>query len=302
MSWFSGARKLELQPESDSQPAITPTQFIVHSLAAPWTVQRTYEFWRDSTNLESHFAVAYDGDLGQFIGTQTRADANASANLRPDGTGAVSLESASNTTATDPWTPSQVSSIVRLGVWLHREHAIPLRICRTSDDPGFGYHRQFSDWNPNNHSCPGDARINQFHDVIFPRIVAAASEDPMPELLTEVTSTDLSVASGAWKTLTFGGLTNLATNGTYSVLVNMTITGLTAGDQIQGRFYHDTDGVRVNGPVIERIATDGSSFPDFAKIGAVGANTNLRFEILAFATGAGPYVITSRQIQGLGWV
>jgi hypothetical protein len=171
---------MELQPESDSQPAIRPTQFILHSIVAPWTPQRTYEYWRDSTNLESHFGLGYDGSLGQFIGTQTRADANAAANRRADGTGAVSLESASNLEASDPWTAPQVERLIKLGVWLHETHGIPLRICRTADDPGFGYHRLFTAWNPSAHSCPGDARVTQFKNVVFPGIVARATGTTTP--------------------------------------------------------------------------------------------------------------------------
>jgi len=185
MAWYPGATKMELQPESDAQPAIKPTQFILHSIVAPWTPQRTYEYWRDSTNLESHFGLGYDGSLGQYIGTETRADANAAANRRADGTGAVSLESASNLQASDPWTPAQVESLIRLGVWLHEKHGIPLRICRTADDPGYGYHRLHSAWNPDGHACPGDARVKQFKEVVFPGIVARATgqtseEDDMP--------------------------------------------------------------------------------------------------------------------------
>ncbi|WP_406730885.1 N-acetylmuramoyl-L-alanine amidase [Streptomyces sp. NBC_01794] len=181
MAWYSAATRYELQPESDNQQAIRPTQFILHSIAAPWTAKRVYEYWRDSTNLESHFGLGYAGDLGQFIGTETRADANGPANLRPDGTGAVSLESASNLNATDPWTPEQVEQIIALGVWLHERHGIPLRICSTADDAGYGYHRLHSAWNPNGHSCPGDARVRQFRDVIFPGIVARATNTPPPE-------------------------------------------------------------------------------------------------------------------------
>lgn len=185
MAWYSGAKKMELQPESDAQPVIRPTQFILHSIVAPWTAERTYEYWRDSTNLESHFGLAYDGTLGQYIGTETRADATGAANRRSDGTGAVSLESASNLQASDPWTEQQVESIIRLGVWLHQTHDIPLRICRTATDPGYGYHRLFTAWNPDAHSCPGPARVTQFHEVIFPGIVARATgatteEDDMP--------------------------------------------------------------------------------------------------------------------------
>lgn len=181
MAWYPGATKYELQPESDSQPAIVPTQFIVHSIAAPWTAKRVYEYWRDSTNLESHFGVGYEGDLGQFIGTETRADANYLANRRPDGTGAVSLESASNLQHTDPWTDAQVEEIIRVGVWLHQTHGIPLRICRTASDPGYGYHRLFADWSTGGTACPGDARVQQFKTVVFPGIVARANGQTPPE-------------------------------------------------------------------------------------------------------------------------
>ncbi|MEH0423112.1 peptidoglycan recognition protein family protein [Streptomyces sp. B21-083] len=191
MAWYPGATRMELQPESDSQPAIRPTQFIVHSIVAPWTPQRTYEYWRDSTNLESHFGLGYDGSLGQFIGTQTRADANAAANLRADGTGAVSLESASNLQASDPWTASQVEALIKLGVWLHQEHGIPLRICRSESDPGFGFHRLFNAWNPSAHSCPGDARVDQFYKVVFPGIVARAAGTTTEEDDVALTTEDI---------------------------------------------------------------------------------------------------------------
>jgi len=181
MAWYAGATRYELQPESDSQPAIRPTQFIVHSIIAPWTAKRVYEYWRDSSSLESHFGLGYAGDLGQFVGTETRADANYQANLRPDGTGAVSVETASNTSGTDPWTAEQVEQLIRLGVWLHKEHGIPLRICRDGDDPGYGYHRLHPEWSPSGTACPGDARVKQFREVVFPGIVRRATNQSPPE-------------------------------------------------------------------------------------------------------------------------
>ncbi|MFC8273737.1 N-acetylmuramoyl-L-alanine amidase [Streptomyces sp. NPDC057271] len=181
MAWYSAATQMELQPESDSQPAIRPTQFILHSIAAPWTARRMYEYWRDSTNLDSHFGLGYEGDLGQYIGTETRADANYRANRRPDGTGAVSIETASNLQHTDPWTDAQVEQLIRLGVWLHQRHGIPLRICRTASDPGYGYHRLHADWAVSGTACPGDARVRQFREVVFPGIVARATGTALPE-------------------------------------------------------------------------------------------------------------------------
>ncbi|MGV9271336.1 peptidoglycan recognition protein family protein [Kitasatospora sp. NPDC003701] len=175
MSWYPGAEKLELQPESDEQPAIVPTQVIFHSIAAPWTPRRIYEYWRDSTNLDCHFGVGYNGAVGQFLGTQTRADANMRANRRPDGTGAVSIETASNSQHTDPWTDAQLAALIALGAWLHREHGIPIRVCRSDSDPGFGYHRLYPAWSDGGTACPGDARVRQFHDIVLPGIAAAAA-------------------------------------------------------------------------------------------------------------------------------
>ncbi|MDJ0461546.1 N-acetylmuramoyl-L-alanine amidase [Streptomyces sp. H27-C3] len=187
MAWYSGAEKMELQPESDSQPAIRPTQLIVHSIIAPWTARRMYEYWRDSTNLDSHFGLGYDGDLGQYIGTETRADANYLANRRPDGTGAISIETASNLQGTDPWTEPQIEELIALGVWLHKTHDLPLRICRTADDPGYGYHRLHAEWAVSGTACPGDARVKQFKERVFPGIVARANGQTTPPPEDDVT-------------------------------------------------------------------------------------------------------------------
>jgi hypothetical protein len=167
MSWCPFAKKMELQPESDAQAAIRPVQFIVHSIAAPWTIERLYEYWRDSTNLESHFGLGYDGRLGQYIGTQTRADANAQANAR-----AISLESAANTSNSDPWTDAQINMLVRVMDWAADEHGIPRRKCRSWTDPGFGYHKMFPEWSVGGTACPGPKRTEQFNEIVLPRVIA----------------------------------------------------------------------------------------------------------------------------------
>jgi hypothetical protein len=191
MAWYPGAAKMELQPESDQQPAIEPTQFIIHSIVAPWTARRTYEYWRDSTSLESHFGIDYEGTVGQYIGTETRADANAGANRRADGTGAVSAETASNLQGSDPWNAKQIEDLIAIGVWLHQHHGIPLRICRTHDDPGFGYHSMFPQWSTNGTACPGAARIRQFREVVFPGIHARATgQTPQEEDVAPITDED----------------------------------------------------------------------------------------------------------------
>lgn len=223
MAWYPGAVKLELQPESDDQTAIRPTQLIMHSIAAPWDEQRLLAFWK-TTNLESHFGLDYDGSLGQYIGTETRADANARANLRPDGTGAVSVETASNTGSTDPWTPEQIEQLIRLGVWMHERHRVPLRICRTHDDDGFGYHSMFPEWSTGGTDCPGDARIEQFRTVVFPGIVARATQDPQEDGMDLTDEQYVEIGRAVWAHRVDDPLRP----GTATVTVEQSLLGLAA--------------------------------------------------------------------------
>lgn len=180
MAWYKNAVRLELQPESREQPSIRPTQMLFHSIVAPWDEHRLYAYWKNSTSLESHFGVDYDGSLGQYLSTTTRADANYQANRRSDGTGAISAETASNTKASDPWTDDQLDVLADLGVWAHRTHAIPLRACRSGSDPGFGIHRMFPQWSPSGTECPGAKRAAQFRAELLPAIIARAQKTTAP--------------------------------------------------------------------------------------------------------------------------
>lgn len=169
MARYSGARWLPI-PENNTQRRISPTQLILHSIAAPWNEDRVRAFWNEpGINVESHFGVDYDGSVGQFIDTNVRADANYNANNR-----AISIETAANVKNTDPWTEAQIKTIVNIMVWAHKTHGIPARICRSGTDPGFGVHRMYRDWAVGGGTyCPGDARTRQFKEVVFPRFLAA---------------------------------------------------------------------------------------------------------------------------------
>ncbi|MDX5564120.1 N-acetylmuramoyl-L-alanine amidase [Streptomyces sp. ID05-04B] len=312
MAWCPFAKKLELQPESDDQAAIRPTQFIMHSIAAPWDEERIYEYWRDSTNLESHFGVDYDGSVGQFIGTQTRADANYRANLRPDGTGAVSVETASNLAHTDPWTPEQVETLIRLGVWLHEEHGIPLRICATASDPGYGYHRMFADWSTGGTECPGDARAKQFHAVVFPGIVARATgqtteppaqseEDDMPTMITEVEAGGPALKAGEWTLLKMAADSAIAQGPClYTVACYVVVSG-PPGTRVIGRF-HDLP-LKTKVPSLDLrqdagvIGKDGTLSALFTRPGNLVTDEQLKLEVMADADAT----ITHRLLRGLRW-
>ncbi|WP_078887826.1 N-acetylmuramoyl-L-alanine amidase [Streptomyces sp. NRRL S-118] len=292
MAWCPFAKKLELQPESDQQPAIRPTQFILHSLAAPWSAQRLYEYWK-SSSLESHFGLGYQGDLAQYIGTETRADANYQANRRPDGTGAVSIETASNLQHTDPWTDKQVEQLIRLGVWLHQRHGIPLRVCRTASDPGYGYHRLHGAWAVSGTACPGDARVRQFKNVVFPGIVARANgelpppseEDPMPSVITESEAGGPALEAGKYELLRMADDTALLQGPcTYTVTAYVTVRGRT-GTRVTVRF-HDLP-LATRRPSLDLpidcgvIGADGLLHVAATRNGVLAANEQLKVEIRA---------------------
>jgi hypothetical protein len=321
MAWYPAATRMELQPESDTQPAIRPTQFILHSIAAPWTARRMYEYWAQSTNLDSHFGLGYQGDLGQYIGTETRADANYLANRRPDGTGAVSIETASNLEHTDPWTDAQLEALIRLGVWLHQRHDIPLRICRTHDDPGYGYHRLHSAWAVSGTACPGDARVRQFKDVVFPEIVRRAAggtpvtvpsappvpqpapveEDPVPELITEIEPSGPELPQSVWTLLRMADDTALLQGPcTYSATAYVTVTG-EPGTRVEGRFHdltvatsrasHD---LPMDGGV---IGPDGTLHVTLTRPGRLADGVQLKLELRADK----PAKVEHRLIRCLRW-
>jgi peptidoglycan hydrolase-like protein with peptidoglycan-binding domain len=225
---------MELEPESDAQRAITPTTLILHSIAAPWTVNRIYEYWRDSTNLESHFGCAYDGDLGQFIGTNTRADANAGANNY-----AISVETASNLEHTDPWTDAQIETLINLGVWCHREHNIPLKIATSANSGGYGTHRMYADWSLGGTACPGDARQRQFLEVIFPGIVARAGGSS-PPTQPEQAVVDLSLLVAAAHADPPKSGNPVSYSGAKVVEVALNKEGLLASNLVDGHFGTST--------------------------------------------------------------
>lgn len=320
MAWYPRATKMELQPESDSQPAIRPTQFIVHSIIAPWTARRTYEYWRDSTSLESHFGVDYEGTVGQYIGTETRADANAGANRRADGTGAVSAETASNTQGSDPWNDSQVEELILLGVWLHEQHAIPLRICRSHDDPGFGYHSMFSQWSTSGTACPGAARIKQFREVVFPGIVARANgttspegEDPMPDYVNLGLDAPYQLNPGGWDSIEFteewtdepghhntGGSVWARGPAKFTGNVSLAIIGLPVNTVVQARMSEfDGDEFVQDHPITEIVGTDGGTYASIPLTKRLAAGRGMRVRLLNQHTE--PVSVTSAVLTVLTW-
>ncbi|MEU3630739.1 MULTISPECIES: peptidoglycan recognition protein family protein [Streptomyces] len=310
MAWYPGATRMELQPESDAQPAIRPTQFILHSIAAPWTARRMYEYWRDSSSLESHFGLGFEGDLAQYIGTETRADANYKANRRPDGTGAVSIETASNLKHTDPWTDRQIEQLIELGVWLHQHHGLPLRICRTHDDPGYGYHRLHSAWSSGGTACPGDARVKQFREIVFPGIVnrangqtapAPVEDDPVPNMLNEANTADMELQSGNWAGLSFRTAILLVGPVRHHTVVHLQFGDDTPSDTVIEGCFYTTDKNGGDRSLYLPIRAYGPGGHQFTSSADVGAGRHLRFMVRARTTDHRSVRLLHRAVTGPFW-
>ncbi len=186
---FAGAPHGGMQrhlPEWQSQPRITPTAIIDHSIVG--SGENAFGLFRDRSVLESHFIVCgagdqVDGQIWQLMDTGRQADANLDANGY-----AISIETGDQG---DPdrqlWTQAQLRSLI----WLHRElcrvhPTIPGRRSRSCADPaGHGFHTLHgapSCWTPVSKSCPGAVRKRQWFDVLLPAYLAGQPlEDDMFE-------------------------------------------------------------------------------------------------------------------------
>lgn len=171
----------KILPENATQPAITPTQVILHSAVdAPGPTSLFPYFDRLDVGLESHFFVKLNGVIEQYMDTEVHADANLKANVR-----AVSIETEDEGNPDErEWTPAQMAAIKSLLDWLLKEHkGILPRVCPAWDAAGIGYHTMWgapSEWTPVQKTCPGKVRIAQFKRELEPWIEAWGKPAPPP--------------------------------------------------------------------------------------------------------------------------
>lgn len=183
MAWLSfdgsphGGKHKKL-PEADSQPHITPTTIIDHSIVG--SAAGAWFMFRDSTGIESHFIIDLNGEIWQLMDTGRQADANLNANSF-----GISIETADNGNPNDfPWTNAQLASLK----WLHNKlravhPTIPRKECMSSFGGGLGFHSKFppgtaNPWSPVMKTCPGKpARMAQWEDILLPAFVSGTVEE-----------------------------------------------------------------------------------------------------------------------------
>jgi hypothetical protein len=161
---------LKLLPANASQPRIRPRLIIKHTAVDGQTTTSLYDWWRNpsSRGLESHFYVAKDGTVEQYVDTEVRADANAQANGF-----AISIETWDGRAPdkpANPWTPAQLAALIRLDDWLCSTHGIPRQIAPSWDGAGIGWHSQFRQWSTSGTACPGQPRVDQIVHEIVPAL------------------------------------------------------------------------------------------------------------------------------------
>ena len=129
-------------PEAQSQARIRPTQMIAHSIVG--SARSAYNYFRDSTKIESHWVMTKAGEVWQLMEADRQADANYKANRWANGTGALSMETEDNRDPDrDPWTKAQLDGLIAWFRWGHATFDIPLVLPDGPADPGIGYHTLF---------------------------------------------------------------------------------------------------------------------------------------------------------------
>jgi len=153
---------------SANDPTIRPIGVILHVDGGNSSSLYRY-FNGPSGGIESTLFVNKKGAWEQYRDTTQEADAQAAGNswVASNGIryGYTSVET-QGVGGSDPWNAIQLAELAEFLVWHHKIHGTPLELCIGPKDSGIGYHALFSAWNPNNHECPGTARIKQVPGLI----------------------------------------------------------------------------------------------------------------------------------------
>lgn len=170
-------------PEAGAPDGHTKTQFIVHSTGTLATAAANWNYFnRADVVVESTFIVGWgpDDPTLQIMDSTDNADANGSANRR-----GISVEVVGD--GVGGYNAWQVKELIRLGIWARRVHGITPRIIPTEPAGGYGWHVMFGAPGPwttvRGKVCPGNRRIQQLKDTVFPAIFAGTPvEDDMPSM------------------------------------------------------------------------------------------------------------------------
>lgn len=128
-------------------------------------------FARPGNDICSHFQVAKDGTIEQYIGIDREAYAQYSGNAY-----GISVETEDDGHPSTPWTVAQLDAIIKLARWL----GVPAKVSPDGAGGGIGWHSLYADWNQSHHDCPGSVRVAQIHTKILPALRGKSAGHPHP--------------------------------------------------------------------------------------------------------------------------
>lgn len=197
MAIYSGATFRPVDWAERTRDGTKPTAVVLHVTASNATSQ--YDYFNDKGEACSHFHVAKNGHVEQYIDTKYRSAADLDGNYRT-----ISVETQGLDDGTG-WTSEQLTAIAGIVAWAHDTHGIPLRLMATSEtsEHGLGWHRLGIDgnwpalpsvlagrkqrgggehWsNSTGKTCPCDPRIYQVDDVLAQAQKIAGGQTPDPD-------------------------------------------------------------------------------------------------------------------------
>ncbi|MGW0014595.1 N-acetylmuramoyl-L-alanine amidase [Streptomyces tendae] len=194
-------------------------------------------------------------------------------------------------------------------VGCHKETSIEGKVDPRGPVEGYGSRGRF-EYTPNQFRADVDERLK--HPASWspgsktPATPAPkpVQEDDVPHAISRSDSTDRNLVPGKWTTLPIDGVDLLTGASHYTATAHVQAV-LPPGSTLQGRFYHyRKDGSRWVGPIVERIGTDGSSFPDFSNSGSVVPAEKVRLEVVYYPAKSDDkksVTVTAAQLRGLYW-
>jgi len=191
MARYPGAIWKPITASKGRDPLTQYNRVNLHSTAAD---ALSYNYFNQSGIPDSHFEVAYDGTVYQYVDTSMQAFADLEGN---DATVSIETMGVTEDTGDEPWRPAQVVSIVKLVVWIMRTHHIKVQLATNSwagsdTSRGLSWHRLGCNGNfpelPSIQAgrnqrgggmyyttklgkvCPGYDRIAQIHSTVWPQV------------------------------------------------------------------------------------------------------------------------------------
>lgn len=190
MARYPGAIWRPITANKSRQRLSTYNRVNLHSTASSAASQ--FGYFNQSGIPDSHFHVAYDGTVEQYVDTSMQAFADLEGN---DAT--VSIETAGVAKdGNEKWTAAQLASIIKLVAWIMKTHNISRKLASNSkvgtSSHGLSWHRLGCDGNfpalPSIQAgrnqrgggmrytkhfgkiCPGYGRVIQIHQDVWPAV------------------------------------------------------------------------------------------------------------------------------------